>query len=219
MLVSQDSNGTGTFLYSKEGITQGNPLSMFAYRVGILPLICTLKQDFSELEQPWNVDYAGVAGKFDNSCHHFCKLKEIGPEYGYFPEFTKSILIVPEHNLERAKIAFDGLGFKITTPGGCYLGGFIGEEAEFKAWIEEETRNWVEEVGKLALAAKNFPQAAYSGLQKHCSRNGSFYSEFKRILEKSLLRWRGQYLKSSSPLFSTTSLMMMTQDVNLSASL
>jgi hypothetical protein len=81
MLASRDSNGTGTFVYSKEGVTEGDPLSMFTYGVGILLLIRTLKQAFPELEQPWYADDAGVAGKFDNICHHICKLKEIGPEY------------------------------------------------------------------------------------------------------------------------------------------
>jgi hypothetical protein len=65
---------------------------------------CTLKQDFRELEQPWYADHAGVTGKFDDIHLHFCKLQEIGPIYGYFPELTKSILIVPKHNLERPRL-------------------------------------------------------------------------------------------------------------------
>jgi hypothetical protein len=80
---------------------------------------------------------------------------------------------VPEHNLERAKIALDGLGFKITTLS-CYHGGLIGEEAEFDTWIKEKTRNWAEAVGELALAAKNFFQAAYSGLQKSLHQEWQF---------------------------------------------
>ena len=38
-LVVRSNNGTGVFMFSKKGITQGDPLSMFAYSVGILPLI------------------------------------------------------------------------------------------------------------------------------------------------------------------------------------
>jgi hypothetical protein len=44
-LVLQGNNGTGTFIFSKEGVTQGDPLSMFAYRIGILPLNCLLKAE------------------------------------------------------------------------------------------------------------------------------------------------------------------------------
>jgi hypothetical protein len=38
---------------------------------------------------------------------------------------------------------------------------------EFELWIEEKTRKWAEAVRELALTAKSFPQAAYSGLQKY----------------------------------------------------
>jgi hypothetical protein len=32
------------------------------------------------------------------------------------------------------------------------MGGFIGEEAEFKIWIERKTHNWMEAVGELVPA-------------------------------------------------------------------
>jgi hypothetical protein len=57
---------------------------------------------------------------------HFEKLEEIGPHYGYYPEPSKSILIVPQKNLAAAQIAFEGHEFTITA-GSRYLSGFIGE--------------------------------------------------------------------------------------------
>ena len=38
-LVIRAGDGTGHFLYSKEGVTQGDTLTMVAYGMGILPLI------------------------------------------------------------------------------------------------------------------------------------------------------------------------------------
>jgi hypothetical protein len=49
--VIRSNNGTGVFIYSKEGVTQVDPLSMFAYGVGILPLIRVLKEEFPVVEQ------------------------------------------------------------------------------------------------------------------------------------------------------------------------
>jgi hypothetical protein len=94
-LVIRNNNGTGAFLYSKEGVTQGDPLSMYGYGIGIVPLIRILKADFPAVEQPWYVDDAGAGGKFDNTRKFFRQLQgrkffrqlqEIGPNYGYYPE-------------------------------------------------------------------------------------------------------------------------------------
>jgi hypothetical protein len=46
------NGGTGAFLYNKEGITQGgDPLSMFANGIAMLPLIRLLKVKFPTVEQ------------------------------------------------------------------------------------------------------------------------------------------------------------------------
>ena len=46
----------------------------------------------------------------------------------YFPEPKKSILVVTEHNKERAEAAFADLGFGVVTGSQYYLGAFIGEK-------------------------------------------------------------------------------------------
>jgi hypothetical protein len=51
-------------LYSKEGVTQGDPLSMFGYNIGIIPLIHQLKLEFPAVKQPWYADDAGAGGSF-----------------------------------------------------------------------------------------------------------------------------------------------------------
>jgi hypothetical protein len=89
-----------------EGATQGDPLAMFIYGMGLLPLIW-------RLSQPWYTDDAGAGGKFDQIKVYFEKLEEYGPKYGYFPEASKSILIVREHNVEQAKECFAESNFTI----------------------------------------------------------------------------------------------------------
>ena len=39
LVVWDTGGGSGHFLHIKEGVTQGYPLSMIAYRIGFLPLI------------------------------------------------------------------------------------------------------------------------------------------------------------------------------------
>ena len=55
---------TGNLLYSKEGLTQGNPLLMVAYGLGILLLIQELQKDHPRVTQPWYADDAGSGGNF-----------------------------------------------------------------------------------------------------------------------------------------------------------
>jgi hypothetical protein len=131
--VIRGNNGTGAFLHSKEGFTQGDPLSIFAYSVGILPLICQLKAKFPKVEQLWYADDSGIRRFFN-------RLVEIGPNFGYCPEATQSILVVPQHSLEAAQVSFFDLNFKITT-GSCYLGKFIGEDSDLTGdWIRGKLR-------------------------------------------------------------------------------
>ncbi len=114
-LVIRGNNGTGAFIFSKEGVTQGDPLSMFAYGVGVLPLIHQLKAEFPAVEQPWYAEDAGAGGKFSEIRRIFSRLMEIGPNFGYHPEPSKSILVVPQHSLEAAQASFADMNFKITT--------------------------------------------------------------------------------------------------------
>jgi hypothetical protein len=66
---------------------------MFAYGIDILPLIIRLlKAEFPAVEQPWYADDAGAGGKFADIRQFFCKLQEIGLNYGCYPEPTKSIM-------------------------------------------------------------------------------------------------------------------------------
>ena len=51
--------------------------------------------------------------------------------------------------------------------GSRYLGRFVSEDDALCDWLRVKTKVWEEVVANLASIAPNFPQAAYSGLQKY----------------------------------------------------
>ena len=81
-------------------MTQGGPLEMIAYGIGILPLIHNLKREIPDVTHPLYADDAGALGTFVRLDTYFDSLTRQGPGRGYHPEPTKSVLIVRPENLE-----------------------------------------------------------------------------------------------------------------------
>ena len=67
LVVRNTEDGSGHFLHSKEGVTQGDPLAMIAYGIGVLPLIRVLRVDHPQVYQPWYADDGGRGGNFGTS--------------------------------------------------------------------------------------------------------------------------------------------------------
>ena len=80
--------GSVDFLYSREGVTQGDPLSVFMYAIGTLTLIHFLR-DSSRWTQIWYVDDASVCRRLESAYEWFSQLCSRGPDFGYFPEPSK----------------------------------------------------------------------------------------------------------------------------------
>ena len=72
---------------------------MIMYAMGTLPLICKLKSLHPDLFQSWYADDASAMGKLTHLHTLFQALELYGPEYGYIPNASKSILIVPESQI------------------------------------------------------------------------------------------------------------------------
>ena len=68
---------------------------------------------------------------------HFLYLQAQGPSRGYYPEPTKSILVVALGNVPRAEEHFRGLGIWVVT-GHRYFGGFIGDAAAERECLKEK---------------------------------------------------------------------------------
>ena len=180
---SETKNGTGTFLYySKEGVTQGDPLSMFAYGIDILQLsIRLLKAEFPAVEQPWYADDAGADGKFSEIRCFFSKLQEIGPNFGYYPEPTKSILVVLQHNLEATCVAFPDFNFTwavLLVRILLFAPGFTGKP------IIDRKQPWLV-LPRLPPTSHKLPMQHIRACRSLCSKNDSLSRESQNGLVSS----------------------------------
>ena len=63
-MVRDTGDRSAHFMHSKKGVTQGDPLAMIAYGIGVLPLIRELQNIHPRFTQPWYSDDAGMGGRF-----------------------------------------------------------------------------------------------------------------------------------------------------------
>ena len=96
----------GATLLSTEGTTQGDPLAMAMYGIGILPLIKKLQT--CDVTQTWYADDAAAAGSTANIRCWWDMITKAGPMFGYYPNASKTHLIVKQEYVQSAKGLFDG---------------------------------------------------------------------------------------------------------------
>ena len=162
----------GTYIESKEGTTQGDPLAMTMYAIGTLPLIHQLQTH--EVIQSWYADDSASGGRLSNLKEWWKHLQEIGPHFGYHPNPKKSWLVVKPHHMESAETIFEDTGLNITKNGQKYLGGFIGCRSSIEEFSRNKVSDWVSELMNLSVIAESQPQAAYT-LFTHCLSNSWNY--------------------------------------------
>ena len=117
--------GADEVICSREGTTQRDPLAMFFYGVPLLPLIQKLK-DPKKVLQSWYVDDSAAIAKLKKLEICLKNLIGEGPAFGYFPEPSKSFLVVDKHYVEEAHHKFDKYSITIVD-GKRLLGDFIGD--------------------------------------------------------------------------------------------
>ena len=116
--------GSSTYLYTKEGVTQGDPLSMLMYTIRTLPLIRSLN-DPGQWTQLWYADDASCNGTLPELRNWFNQLCLCGPSFGYYSEPTKGCVVVNERWKSDAAAVFGDLGVKVVTRH-RFLGGLLG---------------------------------------------------------------------------------------------
>ena len=173
----------GETIQSREGTTQGDPLAMSMYAIGILPLILRLKHLASQI---WYADDSSAAGAIKSLRKWWEELQKVGPSFGYFPNPSKCLLVVKEQWLPEAQAVFGDTGIQLTSAGGRYLGSAIGVTSFKEAFVREKVDQWVRELEKLADIAASQPQAAYSALVFSLKHKWSFLARTTRGISELL---------------------------------
>ncbi|XP_066914550.1 uncharacterized protein [Clytia hemisphaerica] len=154
----------GLEIKSQEGTTQGDPLGMAIYALGVTPMLNILLIGIGNNHNRMVAfaDDITAAGSLDALKKWWDHLLEIGPSYGYYPQPTKSWLIVKPDQLEQAQEKFAGTDIKITSDGERHLGAVIGTDENKSQYINQKIDDWTQEINLLAEIAATYPQAAYS---------------------------------------------------------
>ena len=147
-----------------KGVMQGDPLSMLIYASSTLPLIKSLYNP-STLVQNWYADDSSCAAKLPHLLKWFQRLCELGPKYGYYPEPKKTILIVDPTFKDEANVIFQPFGISVVSDH-RFLGGFIGGSDSTRQFVQSKVTEWISCIMELSKAAEKYPQAAFSVLSK-----------------------------------------------------
>ena len=153
----------GEVIRSAKGTTQGDPMAMAMYAVGISPLIQRLTT-INDTRQIWYADDCTGCGSLQDLSQWWLSLSEMGSQYGYSPNASKSILLVKEEHQERAQHLFQNCNISIVTEGACVLGSPIGTSEYVNNWMDNKVQSWVDEITTLSTIVRTQPQSAFSAL-------------------------------------------------------
>ena len=146
----------GDEIKSREGTTQGCPIAMPMYAIGITPLLYTIIQlNGNERVQIKHVAFADdLTGWWD-------LIITFGKYIGYNANPGKSWLIVKANYSEEATKCFANTGINITTEGKRHLGAVIGNGSFKDEYVKSKIDEWIKELRYLTKIAKIEPHATY----------------------------------------------------------
>ena len=152
----------GKELLSAEGTTQGCPMAMPSYGIGILPLLLLIKDNDELLKHVAYADDIGGGSRLANLRRWWDRVVMYGPMLGYYPKPSKSWLVVKPEKEDEARRVFADTGINITTEGRKYLGGYVGTREGAVKYVETLQEEWLSQLEELSKIAQAEPQAAYA---------------------------------------------------------
>ena len=103
-------------------------------------------------------------------------LSILGPTFGYYPNGSKTHLVVKEEYEEIAKQLFDDTDVHISIQGTRHLGAAIGSKTFTEEYVSNKVQSWVREISNLAKVAATEPHSAYAAFTHGLSSHWSYIS-------------------------------------------
>lgn len=152
----------GEEIASMEGTTQGDPLAMAMYALAIAPLINHLKEKTPNAKQVWFADDSNAMGRLKALNDWWLHLTNLGPKFGYFPNASKTTLVVKEEFIDEATTLFGDTGINITVEGHRMLGAACGKRSFVDGYVASKIKEWESEIEILSEVAEMYPHAVYT---------------------------------------------------------
>ena len=116
--------------------------------------------------QAWYADDDAAGGTLPALSQYWSDIQSAGPDFGYFPNSKKTVLLVKPEFLQEAEHLFSTSGIIIRTDGNRHLGGVVGSSAYWDSFMTRRVESWRRDRVSLADMASTQPQAAYSVFTK-----------------------------------------------------
>ena len=156
----------GNEIRSCDETTQGGPIAMAVYAIAIIPMILMIVDITSKIDDSTKTaayaDDVTAAGKIIQLKNWWKTLCILGPKFGYYPEASKSWLIVKEKAKQRAFTVFKDTAIKITTEGQRHLEAVISSFKYKCEYVQNKIDEPIKEIKVLFMIVKTEPQATYS---------------------------------------------------------
>ena len=126
------------------------------YSLCVKPLVDILADYCSKpgCMQKWYADNSSAVDKLIIVKEWWLKLIEMRPKFSYFPEPSKSILVLKDHSLlQVATQLFADTEIEITCQGQRHLGAVIGSEDFKNNYVSSKVQKWVQDVSDLTKIA------------------------------------------------------------------
>ncbi len=149
---------------------------MAMYALAVTPLIHQLRTYSPDIQQAWFADDATSAASCSKLKTWWDDLIELGLTFGYYPNGSKTHLIVKPEHKEIARQLFTDTGVNVSIEGKRHLGAALGSRTFTEEYVTNKVQGWVQEITRLAEVATTQPHAAYAAFTHGLSSRWSYIS-------------------------------------------